>query len=231
MNTLTNSLNQIDSTNFLLSIQQIKFLNGNQPNGKKIISHFDKIIASVDPDHYRALMENGGYGNMPHINYEDEMVQIEFKLMPKAPHLRGNTGRAIGSYGFYSKVGGDEVGIRDALLKKSKNYGELDKPFLICLNYPSSFLDEEDVRIALFGLNDRIPDNELECFFGTANNPKNTRVSAVLITGFTVSGLANGKMYYYKNPYAKIETTFLPSFDIVRSLGLSESYIKQFMLI
>ncbi|RZJ81607.1 MAG: hypothetical protein EOO47_03630 [Flavobacterium sp.] len=227
-NTLLDSLNSIDSTNFLLSIQKIIFKNGSQPSGKKIIIHFDKVISTIEPDSFRIIMENGGYGSMPHLNYEDESVYIDLKLIPKATHLRGNTGRAIGSYGAYSKIGGDEAGIRDALLQKAKHYGELDKPFLICLNYPSSFLDENDVKVALFGLNNQIYGNGFEGFFGTEENPKNKRVSAVLITGFTVSGLANGKMYYHKNPFAKRPTTFLPSFDLITSLGLSDSYVERF---
>ena len=228
MNTLTDSLNKINNTNFLLSIQKITFLNGNQPSGKKIIAHFDKIISAVEPEPYRILMENGGYGVMPHINYEDETVYIELKLMPKAAHLRGNIGRAIGSYGSYSKIGGDEVGIRNALLQKAKRYGSLDEPFLICLNYPSSFLDEDDVKAAVYGLDSQFSGNGFDGFFGNAENPKNTRVSAVLITGFTVSGLVRAKIYYYKNPFAKRAITFLPSFDLISSLGLNENYVKEF---
>jgi len=228
MNTLTDSLNQIDSTNFLLSIKKITFRNGNQPSGRKIIAHFDKIIGTIEPEPYRVLLENSGYGGMPHINYEDETVYIELKLMPKAAHLRGNTGRAIGSYGSYSKIGGDEEGIRDALLRKAKRYGELDQPFLICLNYPSSFLDEDDVKVALYGLDNRIYGNGFDGFFGTAENPKNTRVSAVLITGFTVSGLTRAKIYYHKNPFAKRTTAFLPSFDLISSLGLNDGYVNEF---
>lgn len=227
-NTLIDSLNLVDCTNFLLLIQKIEFRNGLQPSGKKIISHFNEILSKIEPEPYRILLETDGFSNMPYINYQDETVYISLKLIPKASHLRGNIGRAIGSYGAYTKIGGDESAIKDALLQKSKRYGNLDKPFVICLNYPSSFLDEEDVKLALFGRDEKIAYNEFECFFGTPNNPKNTRVSAVLITCFTVSGLANGKMYYHKNPYAKIETGFSPSFNLLKSLNLSESYIKQF---
>jgi hypothetical protein len=221
--TLMDSINRIDSSNFLLHIQKITLKNGKQPSGKKIVSYFNNIIRSFNPDFYRTLLENGGYGFMPYIKYEDETISINLKLSPKAVHLRGNNGRAIASYGGYSKIGGDEVGIRDALLQKAKRYSNLDKPFLICLNYPSSFLDEEDVRIALYGFG-----KSFDGFFGTAGNPKNTRVSAVLITGFTVSGLACAQIYYYKNPFAKREIAFLPSFDIVKSLGLNEGYISEF---
>jgi hypothetical protein len=228
INTLTDSLNQIDSTNFLLSIQDLTIKNGNQPNGKKIIAHFNNIISAFAPDRYLSLLEHDGYRLMPKLDYEDWTVRIELKLLPKAAHRRGKTGRAIGGYGFNSKIGGDEKIIKDGLLQKAKQYGKLDKPFLICLNYPSSFLDEDDINVALYGLGRQNYENDFDGFFGSANNPKNTRVSAVIITGFTVSGLVNAKIHYHQNPYAIKEIADSLSFDLVNSLGLTPAYVTKF---
>jgi len=227
-NTLTDSLNLIDSTNFLLSIKKILFKDGSQPSGKKIIAHFDSLISNIEPDGYRELLENGGYDQLPSLFFEDHTVFISLKLIPKAPHLRGNNGRAIGSYGAYSKVGGDETEIRDALIPKAKKYGELDKPFLICLNYPSTFLDPEDVQKALFGLDQRMYSNGFDGLFGTQEAPKSTRVSAVLVTGFTIPGLIRAKMCFHKNPFAKRELSFSPPFDLGKYLALNTDYIARF---
>lgn len=219
LNTLTDSMNLIDNTNFMICIEKIRFKSGNQPSGKKIIKHFDNLIKPFDPDFYRERLEKSGFGIMPTLQYEDNDVYIDIKLLPKALHLRGKIGRAIASYGGYSKIGGDEDMIKNALQSKASRYGPLDKPFLICLNYPSSLLHKEDIDLALHGT---------EGFFGRANNPKNTRVSAVLITTFTVSGLVNAKQYFYTNPFAKMENEFLPSDDLKTSLSLTDLYIKEF---
>lgn len=219
MNTLTDSMNLIDSTNFMICIETIRFKSGNQPSGKKVIKHFDNLIKSFEPESYREKMEKSGYEIMPTLQYEDNDVYIAIKLLPKLSHLRGKIGRAVASYGAYSKIGGDEETIKNALQSKASRYGVLDKPFLICLNYPSSFLRKEDIDLALYGS---------ESFFGTVNNPKNTRVSAVLITSFTVSGLVNAKHYFYPNPYAKREIEFSPAIDLKSSLSLTKGYIKEF---
>jgi len=219
LNTLTDSMNLIDSTNFMLCIENIHFKTGKQPSGKNIIRYFNNIFKSIDPGVYREKLEKDGFRFMPMLKYEDEDVCIEVKLWPKASHLRGKNGRAIASYGSYTKIGGDEEMIKNALQSKANRYGDLDKPFLICLNYPSTFLHEEDIKLALYGT---------ESFFGTASKPKNTRVSAVLITDFTVSGLLKANLYYHKNPFAKKEIPFLPSSDLVRCLELTDGYIAEF---
>lgn len=219
LNTLTDSMNLIDSENFMLCIENIHFKTGKQPSGRKIINHFNNLIKLFDPDLYREKLEKGGFVFMPELKYEDENICIEIRLTPKAAHLRGKNGRAIASYGVYTKIGGDEEMIKNALQSKANRYGDLDKPFLICLNYPSPFLHKEDIKIALFGNNS---------FFGTASRPRNKRVSAVLITDFTVSSLLKANLYYYKNPFAKKEITFSPSSDLVKCLELTEGYIKEF---
>jgi hypothetical protein len=220
LNTLIDSMNLIDNTYFMLCIESINFKTGHQPSGKKVIKHFDNLIKSFDPDLYRKVLEKDGFRKMPMLEYEDEDVRIRIKLMPKLPHLRGKRGRAIASYGVYSKIGGDEEMIKSALQTKANRYGKLDRPFLICLNYPSTFLHEEDIESALYG-NDG--------FFGTSSNPRNTRVSAVLITNFTVSGLLKAKLYYRGNPFAKKQITFEPSRDFVKALELTTGYVQEFV--
>ncbi|EFK57041.1 hypothetical protein ACFU8T_07715 [Sphingobacterium spiritivorum] len=219
LNTLTDSMNLVDCTYFMLCIESIRFKSGNQPSGKKIIKHFDDLIETYDPDVYREMLEKEGFRFMPELKYDDNDVSIKVKLMPKAPHLRGKRGRSIASYGAYTKIGGDEEMIKSAIQTKATRYGELDMPFLICLNYPSNLLHKEDINIALYG-NDGI--------FGAENNPRNTRMSAVLITTFTVSGLLNTNLYYHENPFAKNKIDFLPFTDLIKGLNLTDRYVQEF---
>jgi hypothetical protein len=216
LNTLYDSMNSIDNTNFMICIDKIKFKSSRQPSGKKVIKHFDAIMHSLYPD---VILQNEVGHRRPRYAYEDEDVSIIVGLLPKSADHRGRKGRAIGSYGSYTKLGGDEEKIKKALNKKTTRYGNLDKPFIICLNYPSSFLHQEDIAAALYG-----QDN----IFGTPDKPNNTRVSGILITGFTVSGLTNAKFYYNRHPNAKKVAKFSPSDDLIKCLGLTDAYVVQF---
>ena len=216
LNTLYDSMNSIDNTSFMICIKKIKFKSSRQPSGKKVIKHFNAIVHSLDPD---VILQNEVGQRMPRYIYEDEDVSIVVGFLPKSVDHRGRKGRAIGSYGSYTKFGGDEEKIKKALNRKTTRYGNLDKPFIICLNYPSSFLDQEDITAALYG-----QDN----IFGTHDKPNNTRVSGILVTGFTVSGLTNAKFYYNRHPNAKKSAKFSPSDDLIKSLGLTDAYVEQF---
>lgn len=228
-NTLLDSLNKVDATNFLLMIDKIQFKQKLQPSGKTIIAHFNKLINPLDPDHYRSMLENNGFSGMPILEYDDDVVTILVKLLPKAIDKRGLGGRAVGSYGAYAKIGGDEEIIKNALVKKSKHYGKLNLPFLICLNYPSSFLDSEDIDKALYGSPMKLSSKNLyQGFFGSTENPKGSQVSAVMINSFTPSGLINARSFVYKNPFDIGDFVFTPSLDIISSLSLSNNYLKTF---
>lgn len=165
------------------------------------------------------MLEKDGFSMMPKLKYDDDDVLIKIRLTPKAPHMREKKGRGIASYGAYIKIGGEEEMIKSAIQTKATRYGELDKPFLICLNYPSDLLHKEDIDIALYG-NDGA--------FGAENNPRNTRVSAVLITTFTVSGLLNTNLYYHENPFAKKKIDFLLFTDLIKGLNLTDRNIQEF---
>jgi hypothetical protein len=62
------------------------------------------------------------------------------------------------------------------LRKKGGRYGSLDAPFVIALNTWEVMCGTKDIQAALFG------DRDMQGFWGSANNPKHTRVSAVLFT-------------------------------------------------
>jgi hypothetical protein len=228
-NTLLDSLNRVDATNFLLMIEKIHFKQSLQPSGRKIINHFNKLIHPLDPDDYSKSLESFGFSRMPMLEYDDDVVTIKVKLMPKAIDKRGQGGRAIGSYGAYSKVGGDEEIIKNALVKKSKHYGKLDLPFLICLNYPSSFLDHEDIDKALYGSPIKLSsENSYQGFYGSYENPRGSQVSAIMINNFTPSGLIKAKSFFYNNPFNVERISFHHSSDIVASLSLSQDYLRAF---
>lgn len=63
--------------------------------------------------------------------------------------------------------------LKAKLERKSRRYGDLDKPFLIVVSDSRQFsVDDEDIEEALYGASG---------FFGAPNRPQNQRVSAVLI--------------------------------------------------
>src|SRR5690606_10929495 len=82
LNTLTDSMNSVDCTYFMLCIESIEFKTGKQPSGKKIIKYFDNLIKAYDPDIYRKMLEKDGFSMMPKLKYDDDDVLIKIRLTP-----------------------------------------------------------------------------------------------------------------------------------------------------
>lgn len=110
--------------------------------------------------------------------------QINFSLFPKSIV----TNRTLGS------VNGAPMGMIDSVKplrgsldrKRGKNYGTLEKPYIICINSSDIYLDQQSITKTLFGnhlengsvldVNKGVPS-----FFVNNGSPQNRSVSAVLM--------------------------------------------------
>jgi hypothetical protein len=141
--------------------------------------------------------------------------------MPKTPEARtSKNGRAIGMYPFDSFWGGSEGSIKDSFTKKSKRYGTLDKPYIICINAIGILGDGEfDASNALWGSGawtwSTNPNNTDERFerlndgiFLGKNGPRCTNVSGVLITKVMEFNIHVAKHWFAKHPYSQNEIDF-----------------------
>lgn len=235
-NTLLDSLNKVDASNFLLKLNSIIFKDNSQPSGKSIIRFFNEAFATHDPDVYTELLARNGFQGIPKIVYDDDKVMIEVHLLPKSPIHRGTMSRSIANHPSVTQIGNDSKDIIGSLETKAIRYGHLNAPYIICLNKQSVSLDIIEVQEALYGSlqiswseNPANRHEKLELtgngFFGAKNNPKFTRVSGVYITNANSTNLTTTADHALRhNPFAKYPVDLAITNPINEILGLSNDY-------
>lgn len=235
-NAVLDAINKIDASNFLLKLEEISFLDNSQPSGKEIIRFFNKKLATYNPDDFTEHLMQYGFDGMPEIIYEDDKVKIKTKLLPKSPLLRGTKSRSIGTHPSVTQIGNDSEDIKGSLETKATRYGNLNAPFIICLNKQSVGLDLIEVQEALYGSlqiswsdNPNNRDERMEFtgngFFGSQQNPKFTRVSGVYITNANTANLATTAEHAFRhNPLAKHPIDLIIDRSIKELLHIAEDY-------
>lgn len=236
-NTVYEALDKIDATKFMLQLDEIVFKSISQPNGKLIISHFNKIISSINIEEYEELLTDNDIQKIPIQCYEDDNVKVCLRLIPLLKEHWGKSQRAIGIYQLESKIGGDEETIKSSLTKKTQKYGNLDKPLLICINKQSISLDKIEIMNALFGSiawswseNPNYRDEKLiripDGLFGSKNKPKLTGLSAVLFTNANTSNLrTTGDLVLIHHPLARNKLNFITNKSMSEILNIKEDYL------
>lgn len=216
--TIYDTLDKTDASNFLLKLYEIQIKGTGQPSVKKIAAFFDQILKSTDPDLYTVLLNS--IGELPPIVYEDEKVKIIAHLIPKSQDKRGTQTRTIGIFQGELKIGDDQQDIKEYLKSKATRYGELNAPYIICLNKQGVGLDIIEIQQALYGIlaitysenpENRDHKNEFsgDGFFGSKSNPHFTRVSGVYITNACDANLSTTCDHVFRhNPFAKYPVNF-----------------------
>jgi hypothetical protein len=212
---LFDELNETNSPNFFICIDNLVLKSNSQPSGRKVRQFLENKLQKFNPDDYE--FNNKVFKSVSDITYEDEDLLLEISLLSKSKELRGKSEiRPIGVYPGESWWGGTENSIKSSIIKKAKRYGKLDKPLLICINSTSEKgTDDYDVLNALFGdlrfsystnpdptkRNERL-DRSFDGFFGNPSNRKYTKVSGVLITNVYPSNLHIAKHWLVKHPFS-----------------------------
>lgn len=218
---LYDEINKIESPDFFLHIRELSIKTDQQPSAKKVIQVINNELLMHNPDKVTQLVNEYGLDNTPRINFEDEKIDIEISIIPKSPESRGKKGiRPIGMYPGEFSWGGAENAIKKAIENKATRYGNLNLPYLVCINSTSrKWTDDEDVMNALFGsLQVTVstdPSNKKEkwsraydgVFFDTTG-PKFTRVSGILITNMYPSNLHVANHWLVKHPFASNDLNF-----------------------
>lgn len=119
------------------------------------------------------------------------------------PALRPEASGKVLYEAWHGTSAGPAAAISAALQKKATRYGDPDRPYVIAVNSSDPMCSDRDFDTALFGHpnNPRIP-----AFWGSAQNPSHTRVSAVLFTAnLWPATILMGQVSpcLYLNPWAK----------------------------
>lgn len=228
-NQIYDILNKTDSPNFWLKINKIGFKTDNQPSAKKVVRFLENKLPEYNPDIVMESLKKDGYKGIPLLHFEDDNLHMILKLIPKSKEIRGKEDvRPVGMLESEGFTGGADESIKSALSKKATLYGELDKPFLICINAKSfRGTDNYDVMDALYGSilisystdpnnRDERRERGMNGFFKDSSGPKYTKVSAVMINRLILGHVKEGTYWFVQHPFAQKELD-INKFDINRT--------------
>src|SRR5699024_8846976 len=133
---------------------------------KAIVDFIEKEASKHNPDILREKIHKNGYNVLDGFIYRSEKVKITFSLIPKSKKIRGKNGDIIGMWPIETEWIAHNY-LKQAFKKKATRYGNLDKPYLICINDMNKYgSDERTVIQAFFG-------SELAHFDEDSINKKN----------------------------------------------------------
>lgn len=200
INTVYDAINQLENPDFLITIPRLRLVSGRQPSGKLIRKYLQAELSRLDPDRDQLYSP---------ADYRDKDVEIEFRILARAPERRGTPGRLLGGYSGGARWGGAMREIKNAVRDKAGRYGKLGKPFVIALDVASVWFNwHEDTCDALYGKDcwtegatyagDKTGEG---IFHGCASGY--SRVSAVLVTDAAPWHVSDARIRLYHNPYAQ----------------------------
>lgn len=215
-NIIYDAINQINCPDYWISIRELSFLSNKQAKLSRIkqsleedINKYGALLVAVKEDSYAERREN-------YITYADENIEIAISLWPCSI----KKSRPIGSYLGGSYIGGCEESIRNAMKAKGYRYGNLDKPYIVCINSLShKHTHTEDVYDALFGrqrvksfsdLNN--PNQKFKTssdgIFDESSEHSYSSVSGVFITRVFPSNIHVANHWLVKHPFSNNEFDF-----------------------
>ncbi|HRE57240.1 MAG TPA: hypothetical protein PLW09_05405 [Candidatus Kapabacteria bacterium] len=223
INQLYDQINKSNTPNFFFRINELQLKSTNQPSGKKIVKYIESQLPRFDPDKVAKTLQQKGLENLETITYDDIDVKLVISLIPKSSNAQGKEGlNPIGIYPLVSYWGGADMPIKTSIEKKAARYGEIEKPYLICINSTSEKGDVGyDMMNALFGSlqmtffanaenrNERLT-RAKDGVFLNSQGPKFKRVSAIFITNVHPANLQIANHWLVRHPFANKELLFDP---------------------
>jgi hypothetical protein len=193
-----------------------------QPSGRRLAAEVVRWLDMLDAD--LAIAESAdNYAALPEYRWQHEDWQVRLRAIPVKPDARGLPRRLIGMRNFGAGWIDGWSPIRDAILAKSRRYGDLDLPLIVAVNVDTFNLDSIDEAQALFGQEQfiyTVGEQQDEPRFERAPNgawrgpagPRGRRCSgAWLFSNLSPYTLARRRHILYANPWARlaVPTDFL----------------------
>ena len=233
INKFYDDFSRIKIKGFLLCIDEFVVKTKQQPNSKAALRHIENELKNIDPEKLIKDFENNGFDRIPIIKFEDEDLKITVKPMPVIPSAGTKENkRPIGIYPGEIFWGGGEESMRESINFKAKKYGELDKPFIVCinsLNFKTS--GKIDIEDAIWGSQaiswSEDPDNRDEHWirkrdgiFLDKKGPRLKNLSGVFVTKLYPHNIPSAEYWIFENPFSTNSFNF-------KELDLPYNYIKE----
>ena len=222
VNAIYDALSKLIIPNYWLIIEKLKIKSVQQPSSRRIIEYLERQLPDYILGIAAANAELLDWGRIMPLVIDRDDVKLVVKLFPKSSkHSQNESTPTIGGLPGGSGWGYPEEDlIRTAVHKKASRYGELDKPYLICINVFSRFgVTDIGVENALLGsLIDSWPNNPDSIHF-QRERAKNgvfysesgltkTRVSGIFVTSVFPSNVDVARHWLAKHPCGKMELDF-----------------------
>lgn len=216
--TTLDALDRTSHRNFFVQIRTDGYPR-TQPSGRLLRQSILRWLDSLDPDDVEqkiaAAAANGGRADSDdRFVWVHEGLTITATAWPISAPNRGNATTLVGvQFGQAGWVDSWSP-IRDAVKSKGAKYGNMDKPFIVAVNFSGHHLDQMDEVQALYGqelLNISIEDADEPPTYSRATNgawmglsgPQYTRVSAAWIFGnLHTYNIARASSTLYLNPWS-----------------------------
>ena len=219
LNQLFDEISKDNFNNTILLLEDLKLKNNTQPSAAKIKGEIHRQISTFNLEGLSRKFESGEISSAPKIIIDNEDIFLEiglFSIKNENNNLEKN--RPIGSYPFETLESGEEI-LKKSISKNAKRYGELDKPFIVCLNA----LDYETSNT--FSIYNAVWGSEAITYSMDPKNrnPRRTRkpdglfynkrprlknLSGVLITKANAYYLNSVEQFLFKNPFSENELDF-----------------------
>lgn len=189
----------------------------NQPRARDLIAEVHAWLDTLDPEALLQSLSESGLEAMPTYQWRHEDWELTLRPLPMRPERYGTSTTLIGAFGGEGRRLDDWTPLRDAVKKKGRRYGDLDRPLVVAVNAESFHLDPIDELQALYGQEEYVeyvgrPDlggRMRRASNGAWNGPQGPqarRVSAAwFFNDLTPYTVATRRSTLYVNPWAHIE--------------------------
>ena len=221
--TYLQTINTIDNPHYNFIIDKIDILAQNKPSIKKL-----KHQIQIEASKYNSIdvlksIELSGYKCLPLVKYKDDNVEIVIRLLPiSIENNNANYSNNISIYGFNSRMIDVNDSIKQALKEKGNHYGSFNKPYVLCVNLMGvRGLQAEDIYESLYASDATLISNDFNTSsekyqrkfngaFMDTQGPRNTNVSAILITNVDVDNFTKSENWLAQNPFSNNELSLDP---------------------
>ncbi|MFD1469354.1 hypothetical protein ACFQ48_14075 [Hymenobacter caeli] len=222
VNAIYDTLSKLTIPNYWLIIEKLQIKSTQQPSSEKIIKYLERQLPDYIAKIVAADIELSDWSRVMPLVVDRADVKLVVRLFPKsAKHSQKESTPTIGGLPGGGGWGyPEEELIKSAVHKKASRYGELDKPYLICINVFSRLgITDTGVESALLGsLTDSWPSNPGSLHF-QRERAKNgvfysesgltkTRVSGIFVTSVFPSNVDVARHWLAKHPCGKMELDF-----------------------
>jgi len=204
---LYDAINEIEAP-FFLAVERVICHSCMHASTRGVKAFLIRELEKIDPDF---LCEHCQNHELPLLEFKDDNITMKFRVLPKSREGRARKSRLIGMTSN-ARWSTSETGIRDALKEKGNRYGEIGHPFVIGVNTIGELpMDNRQFHEVLFGtVQEYVPGDSNQCsirlldngFWGTALNPKYTRVSGVVLGMILPWNAPRTNLVLYRNPWA-----------------------------